>query len=51
MIEDKLYRDERLRLECVAQSVALNGMQRASVEKIISDAKVIEAYIENGGRT
>lgn len=45
MIEDKLTHDERLRLECVAQSVANNAMQRASVEKIVSDARAFEEFI------
>lgn len=49
MIEDKLNHDERVRLECVAQAVQLNAVQRASVEKIVSDARVLEVYV--GGVT
>lgn len=47
MIEDKLEHDERLRLECVAQSVAFNTMSRPSVEKVLSDAKKLESYIKD----
>lgn len=46
MHEDKLEHDERLKLECIAQAVANNAMQRPSAEKIISDAKIFEKYIK-----
>lgn len=48
MIEDKLTHDERLRLECVAQSVAASAMSRPSAEQIVETAMRIETYIKEG---
>jgi len=51
MIEDKLDRSERIRLEALAQSIAFNNSQRpvgANViasDKIIRDAKVFARWI------
>ena len=46
MPEDKLTHDERLRLECVAQAVALHAMgPKPSAETLITFAKRFESWI------
>lgn len=54
MIEDKLTRGERRRLESVAQAIALQGvtMSRSDdpvINGVITHAKVIEAYVAGLG--
>jgi hypothetical protein len=46
MIEDKLEHDERLRLECVAQTIQNSAGSQPSVEHIINMAKELEKYIK-----
>ncbi len=46
MIEDKLTRDERIRLECLAQANAVSLHQ--SIAAVIEKAKDFETYIRNG---
>lgn len=47
MIEDKLRHDERLRLECLAQSVARNmGRPSASDEQVIQTASAFESFVK-----
>jgi hypothetical protein len=49
MVEDKLSRDERIRLEFMNQAVSISmGTPNKTVDKIITDAKKFEAYIKNG---
>ncbi len=49
MIEDQLTRDERIRLECFAQAVALNQMGGSKqVVPLITQASQIEEYIREG---
>lgn len=48
MVEDKLSRDERLRLECVAQAVAYSQMKQVIPRDIVSAAKEFEEYISGG---
>lgn len=47
MIEETLTHDERLRLECVAQSVSMHSsvMGPKSAEQIVHAAKSFEKYI------
>jgi hypothetical protein len=46
VIEDKLDREERLRLECIAQAnVAADLRSPKTAESIILTAKKFEAYI------
>jgi hypothetical protein len=49
MIEDKLTHDERLRLECIAQAVALNSTRSMNagrpVDGVVKDAQAIEEYV------
>ena len=46
MTEDLLSHDERLRLECVAQAVALHAMKPTpSAEHIVSMGRQFAAYI------
>lgn len=47
MIEDKLTRDERIRLESLAQAVASSGMHQEGTETIIHKAKRFETYIRS----
>lgn len=46
MIEDKLTHDERLRLECIAQSIAFHTMKNNSTEIIIETASRFEKFIK-----
>ena len=50
MVEDKLSHDERLKLECLAQSIAFNayvhGPHPANPAKIIYAAEVFEKYVK-----
>lgn len=52
MMEDKLLHDERLRLECLAQSIAaqmaLGGSGR---QDIIQRAAQYEEFVKNGKRS
>jgi len=45
MLEDKLTRDERIRLEALAQAVAMNMQRNLQSNLIIQDAKKLEDYI------
>jgi len=48
MIEDRLTHEERLRLECLAQSVARSGMVLGRSENdtnIVDRAKLFEDYV------
>jgi hypothetical protein len=45
MIEDKLTKEERLRLECLNQAVQRNVMKPASNDEILETAKEFEKYI------
>lgn len=49
MIEDKLTRDERIRLEALAQAVAINAMRNLQPNLIIQDAQKLEKYIRGEG--
>ncbi len=51
MIEDKLTREERIRLECLAQ--AMNGSigRHMSPEGVIANAKRYESYIRGDTET
>lgn len=48
MIEDKLTRDERIRLECLAQANASYAMRIVETSElvILDRAKMFEAYIK-----
>lgn len=47
--EDKLSHDERLRLECLAQAVALHTMgPKPSPEVIVTEAERFAAFIRGG---
>ena len=49
MIEDKLSRDERLRLECLAQAIAKHQMKPpVTAGVIIRDAQQFEVYVRDG---
>jgi hypothetical protein len=48
MMEDKLTKGERLRLEALAQANAANTMGRASAEKILSDARQFLSWLKVG---
>lgn len=48
MLEDKLTPEQRVRLESLAQSIALNAHRGPSSEKIISDAIRFEKYVVEG---
>lgn len=48
MIEDKLNRFERIRLECLAQAIAKTMGRGASSEVIIREAQAFEKYVLNG---
>ena len=48
MIEDKLTRDERIRLEALAQGIASQGMQSLQPEALLVRAKKFEAWIRDG---
>lgn len=48
MIEDKLLRDERIRLECLAQAVGSSIGVPSPPERIIEKAEKFEEYIRNG---
>lgn len=45
MIEDKLTHDERLRLECLNQSIQRGSRMTTSPELIIQEAKEFEKYV------
>ena len=45
---DQLNRDERIRLEALAQAVALNSGCAVSDEQVLSIAKHFERWIRNG---
>lgn len=48
MLEDKLTRDEQIRLEALALAVNINALRNLQPNLIISDAKKMEAYIREG---
>lgn len=45
MVEDQLFRDERIRLEALAQANLVMTMTRPSAEDIIAVAEKFEDYI------
>lgn len=46
MNEDKLTHDERLRLECLAQAVALYATKpQVHAEQVVYHAEVFESYV------
>lgn len=47
MIEDKLTRDERRRLESLAQSIVYNARvgEKVSIEKLLADAKRFDMWV------
>lgn len=47
MIEDKLTRDERRRLEALAQSIVYNARvgEKISIEKLLDDAKRFDKWV------
>lgn len=47
-VQDQLSRDERIRLEALAQAVAMNMGVAVSDEQIISNAKAFERWILKG---
>lgn len=49
MIEDKLTRSERLRLEALNQANKMWVMKPANVENILTTAKQFEEYIRGTG--
>lgn len=49
-MEDKLEHNERLRLECLAQAIAM-GRHTASRDEIINTAADFEEYVKNGKRS
>lgn len=54
MIEDKLTHDERLRLECLAQSIASHASRLgkpASDSDIRRTAEVFERFVKDGQRS
>lgn len=48
MIEDKLTHDERLRLECLAQAVALSAHAPEVANDIVGAAQLLEGYVADG---
>ena len=51
MVEDKLEHDERLRLECLAQSIAFAASNRVvgeSPEQTVQRALKFEQFVKNG---
>lgn len=48
MIEDKLTHDERVRLECVAQAVAMNAtiLGPCTSTQVIDAARQFERYVK-----
>jgi hypothetical protein len=48
---DLLKRDERIRLEALAQAVASSAMQGLNEKLILSRASAFEKYIRNGAKT
>lgn len=51
MVEDKLTHDERLRLECLAQAVALHAMgNKPSADVLIKYAEDFEAWVKEPAR-
>lgn len=49
--EDKLSHDERLRLECLAQAVALSAMRgprTPDADQITAAARVFEMFVQGG---
>lgn len=48
MIEDKLNHDERVRLECVAQSIARNMGRNKSMKDMLKEADDIAHFILEG---
>lgn len=50
-MSDLLKRDERIRLEALAQAVASSAMQGLSEKLIINRAIAFESYIRKGAKT
>lgn len=49
MVEDKLTRGERRRLECIAQAIAFHTYKgETNAESIIETAKTFDTYIAGG---
>ncbi len=48
MIEDKLTREERIRLECLAQAVSSAIGKLETEDVILRKAKRFETYIKDG---
>lgn len=50
MLEDKLSQDERLRLECLAQAVQYQILERVNrpVETVIDIASKMEKFVREG---
>ena len=46
MIEDKLTREERIRLECVAQANQMASGFHKTAQRVINDAKAFENYVK-----
>lgn len=51
MIEDKLTRDERLRLECLSQAIQSMRPTPLNENQLIDRADKFERYLRNGKRT
>lgn len=50
MIEDKLTRDERIRLEALAQANQRYTMRPASTDEILATSQAYEDWIREGNR-
>ena len=50
MIEDKLEHDERVRLECLAQAIAM-GRHTAAPDQIVASAMIFQKYVMTGERS
>lgn len=49
MLEDKLTQEQRIRLEAVAQAVAMQAMRPdIGIQAILEQAKAIETYVKEG---
>ncbi len=48
MIEDQLTRDERIRLESLAQAVNRSTMRDATPHEVIATAAVFEEWLRTG---
>jgi hypothetical protein len=48
MPEDRLTHDERLRLECIAQAIALHGIGTYGPTNIVHTADIFAQYVRDG---